>query len=293
MKGLPNRPRLSDRSPYALVLAGIASVQCGAAIATKLFSIVGPGGAVSLRITWAAGILMVFWRPRLQRYSRRQLQISCILGVVLGAMNFFYYHAIESIPIGDAVTIEFLGPLLVATIGSRRPADLLWVVLAAAGVLALSHGDTRHVRGIGVLYAALAGACWALYIVATASVGRNFASGEGLVLAMSVAAVVTLPAGVIEGGTRLLQLTPVAIGAVIGLLSSAIPYGFEMEALRRISKRNFGILMSLEPAVAAAAGFLIVHQQLGGSDLLGITLVVCASFGASYRSRATTTIESI
>jgi inner membrane transporter RhtA len=274
-------PGLSERSPYLLVVAGIASVQSGAAVATKLFASVGPGGAVFLRILFGAIILALVWRPRIKGRTWQQLRIALLLGVVLGAMNFFFYHAIETIPIGDAVTIEFIGPLLVATVGSRRPVDLLWVLLAGAGVVALSNGGTIHLNSIGVLYAALAGVLWGTYIVVTASVGRSFTNGEGLALAMAVSALVTIPAGLIEGGRRLLDLTILGQGALIGLLSSAIPYAFEMEALRKLSKRTFGILMSIEPAMAAAAGFLIAHQRLSTSDLVGIALVVCASVGSS------------
>jgi inner membrane transporter RhtA len=183
------------------------------------------------------------------------------------------------------VTIEFVGPLTVAVVGSRRPLDLVWVALAVAGILALLHGDAHGLNTLGVVLALIAGSMWGVYILVNARVGQAFADGAGLALAMCVATLVALPFGVLEGGSKLLEPHALALGAVVGMLSSAIPYSFEMEALRRIATNVFGVLMSIEPAMAALAGLLVLGQRLSGRELLGIGLVVAASVGASRRAR--------
>jgi inner membrane transporter RhtA len=183
------------------------------------------------------------------------------------------------------VSVEFLGPLGVAVGGSRRPFDLVWVALAVVGILALTHGGARHLSGVGVAFALAAGCLWAAYILLNARVGRAFAGGTGLALAMCVASVAALPAGVIDGGGHLLEPRSLALGAAVGMLSSAIPYSFELEALRRIAVHVFGVLMSLEPAMAALAGFIVLGQGLSARELVGIALVVAASAGASIKAR--------
>ena len=269
----------------ALVLGAIASVQFGAALATTLFARIGPGGAVLLRLASASILLVIVWRPRLRTRTRRDLAFAVLFGVVLAAMNLTFYEAIKRIPLGIGVTIEFAGPLAVAIAGSRKRLDLLWVALAAAGIVALMHGSSRGLNVLGVVFALIAGAMWAAYILVNARVGRRFEEGTGLAIAMCVASLVALPVGVAEGGAHLLQPQVLAIGAAVGLLSSAIPYTLEMEALRRIATNVFGIFMSLEPAMAALAGFLVVGQGLSVRELGGIALVVIASVGASRRAR--------
>jgi inner membrane transporter RhtA len=277
---------LLSRAPSAgLVLGAIASVQLGSAIAAKLFAQVGPGGAVLLRLVSATIVLLALWRPRLRGRTRRELLLAAIFGIVLAGMNLSFYQALDRIPLGIAVTIEFVGPLAVAVSGSRRLVDLVWVALAAVGIVALTHGGGHGLNTLGVAFALLAGCLWASYILLNARVGRTFERGTGLALAMLVASVLALPAGVIDGGTHLLEPRSLAIGAAVGMLSSAIPYSFELEALRRIAASVFGVLMSLEPAMAALAGFLILGQGLGGRALVGIALVVAASIGASRRAR--------
>ncbi len=277
---------LLSRAPSpALVLGGIASVQFGSALAATLFARIGPGGAVLLRLASATIVLLIIWRPRLRSRGRRELLLAALFGLVLAAMNLTFYHALHLIPLGVAVTIEFVGPLTVAVAGSRQRLDLLWVALAAAGIIALMHGDTHSLNILGVLLALIAGSMWGIYILVNARVGRAFDDGAGLALAMCVATLVALPAGLIEGGTKLLTPHSLALGAAVGMLSSAIPYSFEMEALRRIATNVFGTLMSLEPAMAALAGFLVLGQTLSGRQLLGIGLVVAASVGASRRAR--------
>ncbi len=281
----PARLDLLSRAPSSgLVIGAIASVQFGSAVAAKLFATIGPGGAVLMRLVFASIVLVAIWRPSLRRRSRRELMLAGLFGLVLFAMNFSFYHALERIPLGIAVTIEFVGPLAVAVGGSRQRTDLVWVALALAGILALTRGGTAGLDALGIALALVAGGFWAAYILVNARVGRAFERGDGLALAMCVGAIVSLPPGIAEGGGHLLEPRSLALGAAVGMLSSAIPYSLELEALRRIPARVFGVLMSLEPAMAAVAGFLVLGQSLGARALVGIGLVIVASIGASRRS---------
>jgi inner membrane transporter RhtA len=284
---IPPQPGLLTRAPSpALVIGAIASVQFGSAIATTLFARIGPGGAVWLRLLFGTAILLALWRPhlRLREYTRHQLLLACLFGLVLGFMNLSFYSALHRIPLGIAVTLEFVGPLTVAVAGSRRRIDLLWVAIAAAGIIALTQGDTGHLNAVGVGLALLAGALWGTYIIVNARVGQAFSGGTGLALAMCVASLAILPFGIAQGGSQLLEPRSLALGAAIGLLSSAIPYSFEVEALRRIRPSVFGVLMSIEPAMAALAGFIVIGQGLSARTLLGMALVVVASVGAARRT---------
>jgi inner membrane transporter RhtA len=282
---ISRRPGLLSRAPSGvLVLGAIASVQFGSAIATTLFDTIGPAGAVWLRLVFGMVVLVVLWRPRIRGHTPRELALACLFGLILAGMNFSFYSALHRIPLGIAVTLEFVGPLAVALAGSRRPLDLVWVALAAAGILALTRGGTEHLNGVGVALALLAGALWGAYILVNARVGRAFEGGTGLSLAMCVAAVVMAPVGISQGGSALLEPHALLLGAAVGLLSSAIPYSFEVEALRRIKTSVFGVLMSIEPAMAALAGFIVLGQGLGARALLGMALVVIASVGAARRT---------
>jgi inner membrane transporter RhtA len=276
---------LSRAPSPLLVLGAIGSVQFGAALASTLFARIGPGGAVLLRLTLATLLLLVISRPRIRTRTRRELVLAASFGLVLAVMNMSFYESIRRIPLGVAVTIEFIGPLAVAVVGTRRRLDFLWVVLAVVGILALMRGDAHGVDVLGAGLALIAGCMWGTYILVNARVGRAFADGAGLSLAMCVASLAVIPVGVIEGGSHLLALHSLAVGAAVGILSSAIPYSLEMEALRRIATSVFGVLMSLEPAVAALAGFLVLGQNLSGRELVGIAFVVVASVGASLRAR--------
>lgn len=277
---------LLSRAPSpVLVLGAIGSVQFGSAVASTLFASIGPGGAVLLRLVSASLVLLIISRPRLRTRTRRELLLAASFGIVLAAMNLSFYEAIRRIPLGIGVTIEFIGPLMVAVAGTRKRVDFLWVALAAVGIVALMRGDAHGVDPLGAGLALIAGCMWGAYILINARVGRAFADGAGLTLAMCVGSVAALPAGVIEGGAQLVTLHSLAVGAAVGMLSSAIPYSLEMEALRRIATSVFGVLMSLEPAVAALAGFLVLGQNLSARELVGIALVVVASGGASRRAR--------
>jgi inner membrane transporter RhtA len=197
-------------------------------------------------------------------------------------MNFCFYSSIERIPLGIAVTFEFVGPLGVAVFGSRRPLDLLWVVLAAAGILLLSDlGSGGGLDRLGVALALFAGVLWAAYILLSARMGRAFPGGAGLAIAMVVATVPLAPVGIAEGGSELLVPELLLAGVAVGLLGSAIPYALELEALRTMPVGVFGVLMSLEPAVAALAGFVVLDEGLVTRELVAIALVVAASAGAA------------
>ncbi len=280
----PRAGPLSRVPSVGLVCSGIASVQFGAALAITVFHRAGASGTVLLRLISASAILLVVWRPRLGGHTRRQLGLAAGFGVVLAVMNLAFYAAIARIPLGIGVAIEFLGPLIVGVAGTHRRLDLAWVALAAVGVAALTRGDTHALNPVGVLLALVAAAAWAAYILCNARVGREFSDGAGLAMAMCVATVIALPFGIVRGGGHLLEPHVLVVGAAVGLLSSAIPYSFEMEALRRISPGVFGVLMSLEPGVAALAGFLVLGQGLSLREVGGIVLVVIASAGASRRA---------
>jgi inner membrane transporter RhtA len=269
----------------ALVLGAIASVQFGSAIATTLFAQIGPSGAVWLRLLFGTLILVPLWRPQWRGRSARDLALAGLFGLVLASMNLSFYSSIHRIPLGIAVTLEFVGPLMVAIAGSRRPLDLLWVAMAAAGILALTQGGVHHLDGLGVALALLAGCFWAAYILINARVGRAFEGATGLSLAMCVGTVLMTPLGVAQGGSHLLEPRSLLLGAAVGLLSSAIPYSFENEALRRIRPGVFGVLMSIEPAMAALAGFIVLGQGLTARAVFGIAFVVVASVGAARRAR--------
>jgi inner membrane transporter RhtA len=271
--------------PAALVLGGVASVQFGAAFAKTIFDEIGPGGAVFLRMLFAALVLCAIWRPRVAGYSRRDLGLVLLFGASLAGMNAVFYASLDRIPLGVAVTFEFVGPLGVAVFGSRRPLDLVWVGLAAAGILLLSDFGTTDLDGLGVALALTAGAFWAAYILIAARVGQVFPGGDGLALAMAVAVIPLAPLGIADAGADLLVVSVLAVGFAVAILSSAIPYTLEMEALRRMPANVFGVLMSLEPAVAATAGFILLGEDLHAREVIAIALVVAASAGAAMGAK--------
>jgi inner membrane transporter RhtA len=265
-----------------MVLLAAGSVQFGAALAKTLFDEAGAGGTVLVRVAFAAVLLMAIWRPRLSGHSPRDLWLAAAFGLTLAGMNLSFYASLERIPLGVSVTFEFVGPLGVAVAGSRKPIDLLWVALAAAGILLLSDfGEFTDLDPAGVGLALLAGAFWACYILLSARTGRAFPGGAGLALAMVVASVLLVPVGVADGGSALLEPEVLSLGVAVAILSSAIPYSLELEALRRLPERVFGVLMSLDPAVAALAGYVVLGEGLGVGEALAIGFVVVASAGAA------------
>jgi inner membrane transporter RhtA len=269
-----------DRIPApGLVIAGIASVQIGAAFATKLFDDLGPAGTVLLRVAFAALILLAIWRPSWRSHSASELRLAAIFGLTLAFMNLSFYIALDHIHLGIAVTLEFIGPLAVVLAGARSKLDLLWAVLAAAGVALL--GGVSGANATGVFFALLAGAFWATYILVNARVGRVFPGGDGLAMAMTIGVIPLIPFGIADAGTNLLDPRLLAVGLAVAVLSSVIPYSVEVEALRRLKPSVFGVLMSLEPAMAALAGFIVIGQDLSALDVVAMALVITASIGAT------------
>jgi inner membrane transporter RhtA len=284
-------PSVFDRVPApGLVLVGIASVQVGAAFATKLFVHLGPAGTVLVRVAFAAIVLCAIWRPRPRAHGRAELRLAALFGLSLAFMNLTFYEAIDRIHLGIAVTLEFVGPLGVALAGSRSRLDVLWALLAAAGVGLL--GGLGKANAAGVLLALTAGGFWAAYILLNARVGRAFSGGGGLAIAMAIATVPLIPFGVADAGARLLHPSFLAIGFGVAMLSSVVPYSLELEALRRIRPQPFGVLMSLEPAMAALAGLVVIGQSLSALDVVGIGLVVAASAGATLGSRGPAPVDA-
>ncbi|MFC4532751.1 EamA family transporter [Sphaerisporangium dianthi] len=268
--------------PSGLVMLAILSVQIGAGLAKNLFAALPPSAVVFLRIAAGAAMLAVAARPRLRGLNRRDLAAGVAFGVTLGLMNLSFYEALARLPMGICVTIEFLGPLGVAVAASRRRTDLLWVALAATGIALLAPwGQAGGLSWVGIGFSALAAVCWAAYILLSASVGSRFPGTTGLSFAMLVAVVVIAPIGVTTGGADLLHPGLLLLGAGVGLLSSVIPYSLELEALRRMPKRVFGILMSLEPAVAALVGLVVLGEVLHLREWAAIGCVVIASVGAT------------
>ena len=276
--------RLPNRIPAVwLVISGIVSVQVGAAIAKGLFDLVPPTAMVWLRLITSALILLLVARPRLTGHSGRDWLIVLGFGVSLLVMNWAIYQSFARIPLGIAVTIEFLGPLTVAVIGSRRLTDLIWVALAGMGVglLGLSRA-TLTLAGVG--FALLAALGWAFYILLSAQTGRRWPGISGIAIASMVGAIVLAPPAIVEAGSQMLNPTILALGFAIGLLSSVIPYSFELIALRRIPPRVFSILMSLEPAAAALAAMILLGEFLSLVQWLAMGCVVVASIGATRTS---------
>jgi inner membrane transporter RhtA len=268
--------------PVALVLAGATSIQFGAALGATLFDDVGPAGTSLLRIGLGALILAALVRPSWRRHDARDRRLAALFGLTLGVMNLGFYEALDRIPLGAAVTIEFIGPVSVAVVLSRRPLDLVWVALAVGGILLLADPfGGGALDPVGLVWVLLAAAAWAAYILLAQRASGRFEGLEGLALASLVAALVPLAPGVLSAGGDLLSAEVLAIGAAVALLSSVIPYSLETEALRRIPAAVFGVLMSLEPAVAALAGFLVLGQRLGARELVAIALVIAASIGVT------------
>ena len=273
--------------PQVLLLGSIASVQFGAAFAAKLFAQAGPGGVVFLRLAMSAIILLAIARPSLRGRRRPDLRAAIAFGIVLGAMNWSFYEALDRLPLSVAVTIEFLGPLAVAVAGSRRPLDVLWALLAGGGVVLIALRGSHHgvtVLGIGLVL--IAAACWACYILLSKRVGAAFARLDGLAIALGIGTLLVIPVGVVDGGSALGRPSVLGGGLAVALLSSLIPYSLEIVALRRLRPSVFGLLMSLEPAVAALAGVLVLGQSLSAVLGLAIAMVIVASAGTTLTARS-------
>jgi len=260
------------------------SVQFGAGIAKDLFDEVTPTVMVWLRLVTSAVVLGLLARPVLRGRTRDDWLVALGFGVSLGVMNWAIYQSFARIPLGLAVTIEFVGPLTLAIFGSRRARDLVWAALAGVGVALLGF-DPEDLDLVGVAFALVAGAAWAAYILLSAQTGRRWPGLDGLAVASVVATLLLAPIAVASGGSGLLDLRVLALGAAVGMLSSVIPYSLEITALRTIRPAVFSILMSLEPAAAALAGVVVLQEFLTPLQLLAMACVVVASVGATHSHR--------
>nr|WP_235449459.1 EamA family transporter [Streptomyces sioyaensis] len=264
----------------ALVIGGIVSLQFGSSVAVLLFPRAGALGVVTLRLVVAALVLLVACRPKVRGHTRGDWATVLAFGVALAGMNSLFYQAIDRIPLGAAVTLEFLGPLILSVATSRRMLSLVWAALALGGVVLLGREGFDGLNLAGAAFALAAGGLWAAYILLSARTGQRFPQADGLALAMTVAALLSLPLGVVSAGGALLDPVTLGLGAAVALMSSVLPYTLELLALRKLPASGFAVMMSLEPAAAATAGFLVLHQALGWAEVLAIGLVVVASVGA-------------
>ena len=280
-------PRRSLLPPIPAVIVSVVSVQGGAAFAKGLFPAVGTAGTAGLRIGLSALLLLAVFRPALGRLTRAQWGAVIPYGLVLGAMNLSFYAALGRIPLGLAVTLEFAGPLGLAVVGSRRGADFLWVGLAGVGVALITpwQGNARAVDPLGVLLALVAGGLWAAYIVLGRRAAKVLPAGVSVATGMLFAALAVLPFAFGGGLVRNLTPTLFAQGLAVAVLSSAVPFTLEMAALRVLPARTFGILMSLEPAVAALCGLMFLHEQLTPTQWLALLCVSAASAGTTLTAR--------
>jgi inner membrane transporter RhtA len=271
--------------PLPAVLLAIISVQSGAAIAKGLFPAIGAAGTASLRIGISALILLAVYRPNLKKITADQWKLVIPYGLSLGAMNLIFYLSIERIPIGLAVTLEFIGPLLVAVFGSKRIIDFFWVLLAAAGIVLIAPWSNNGLDILGVLFALLAGALWAAYIVLGGKISKIMKGGDAVTVGMLFASILIVPFGILGNG--LSNLTPqlLGLGVALALLSSAIPFTLEMKALGQLPARTFSILMSLEPAAASICAFIFLQEYLTFNEILAVIFVVIASAGSTITSK--------
>src|SRR5581483_5750642 len=270
----------------ALVVGAAVSVQGGAALAKSLFGPLGPPGVVLLRLVFGALAVWTLSRAGVRGRTRTELAWAAALGVALAAMTLAFYESLQRLPLGIAVTVEFIGPLAIAIAGSRRAIDALWVVFAGAGIALLAEARGT-VHPLGLVFTALAGGCWAVYILIGTRAGRVWGGTGMLAPALLVGTLVAAPWGAVSGGANLLDPKLLGEGAGVGLLSSALPYSLELEAMRRLPTHVFGVLLSLEPAVAALSGFVFLGERLHARALVAIALVVVASAGAARGVRGT------
>ncbi|ATB44600.1 EamA family transporter [Corallococcus macrosporus] len=283
--------RLTKPGPVTVavltLLVAMASIQTGASLAKRVFPVLGAAGATALRVFFAALILAAVFRPWRQRLTRQELLSVLIYGAALGGMNLTFYLALERIPLGIAVAIEFTGPLALAILSTRRPIDFLWALLAVAGILLILPltETSGALDWLGVFWALVAATCWALYILFGQRAGGAVHGGTAASLGMLTAAVLVLPFGVAHAGAKLLDVSLLPIILGVAVLSSALPYSLEMYALKALPTRTFGILMSVEPALAALSGLLLLNERLSGTQWAAIGCIVLASVGSAATSR--------
>jgi inner membrane transporter RhtA len=282
------KDKIFNISPIPALLLAMISVNSGAAIAKTLFPLLGATATASLRIGLSAIILLTVYRPNLFKISNAQWRIIIPYGLTLGAMNLAFYLALERISIGLAVTIEFIGPLVLAILGSKRLLDYLWVVLAASGIILIAPWSDNNVDFTGVLFALVAASLWATYIVFGGKVSKIFNGGEAVAIGMLFASLLIVPFGILENGFSKLTMPLFYSGIGLALLSSAIPFTLEMKALAHLPSRTFSILMSLEPATAALCGLLFLNERLSPYEIIAVICVITASIGATVFSKSTT-----
>lgn len=269
------------------LIASMASLCIGTSFAKSLFSEVGAQGTTTYRLVFSALILWLIWRPWRFKLNRKDAGIIALYGLSLGAINFLFYMALRTIPLGIAIAIEFLGPLTLALLSSRQKIDFLWIALVAAGLVMLipQQETAASLDPVGVAYAIAAAVCWALYIIFGQRT-RNIHPGQASSLGITVAALAVLPFGMDYAGSSLLNPSLLMLGLFVGILSSAIPYSLEMISLRALPRKTMSILLSLEPAMGALAGVIILHEHLNIQQWLAITFIVSASIGCAATSRS-------
>ncbi|MFM8527250.1 MAG: EamA family transporter [bacterium] len=288
-------PAVGGEKRLALILAisAIGILQFGAALATTMFDEVGSAGSVLLRQGFATIVLLAIFRPSRALLTSGNMRVIVPFAASFAGMNLLYYAAIARIPLGIAVACEFIGPLAVAVVGSRRKRDLIWIALAVLGLFLITQPlQEDSIDLVGVALALAAGIFWGLYIVSGVRLGHRMEVGQGLALSMVIATLISLVPGIYEGGSNLVQTNVLAIGFAVAMLSTAIPYFLEMQAMRRLSQTTFGVLMSVEPAIASLIGFVVLSQALAAPELGGIACVIAASAGALAEPEAPPPIEA-
>ena len=278
----PSTPTAPARAFGAtgLVVLGLVCQEVGAAVAVTVFPQSGPIGMVTMRLVFSAALMLVIFRPSARGRTRDDWRTVVAFGLVLAGMNALFYLALARLPLGVTLTLEILGPLVLSVVLARRLSAWLWAALALGGVALLGWPDGVALDPLGVVLALGAGTAWVGYILLSARTGQRFGRLDGLAFAMAIGGIVILPFGVLTAGSALLRPEVLVLGLVVAVLSSAVPYGLELLALRRLPASTFSILLSLAPALAAIAGWLILGQALSVTDAVAIGLVVVASMGA-------------
>ena len=278
--------KLPSWLPILVLLISMISIQSGASLAKSLFPLIGAPGVTALRLALGTLILVVVFKPWRLRFSKEQRLPLLFYGLSLGAMNYLFYLSLQRIPLGIAVALEFTGPLAIAMLGSRRLIDFLWIALAVGGLLLLLpiHEFSGNLDPVGVAFALGAGFCWAMYIFFGKRAG-NAGGGASVSLGMIVGACAILPFGVASAGTSMFSMSVLPLALLLGVFSSALPYGLEIVALKQLPAQTFGILMSMEPVLAALSGIIFLGEQLNVAQWVALACIIVASIGATLTIR--------
>lgn len=273
--------------PSSMILVASLAFQLGTALSKSLFDQVGSTGATFIKTVFGAALLLLIWRSGLSHRSFRDYGLISLLGLAIAGMSLCFYAAIARIPLGIASALEFVGPLSVAIAGSRRWLDMVWVALAVTGVVLLAPlGEAQGIHPVGMLFALLSASCWAIYILVSGQASQSFAGGTGLAIAMTVASIAMAPFGIAEGGISLLEPQVLLIGSGVALLGNVIPYSLEYQALKTLPPRIFGVLISIEPAIAALVGFFVLREALSLRAITAIAMVTVAAMGVTWFGRS-------